>query len=382
MAYSKSSFSTSMNNFTFDVYKQILSEKSSENAFMSTSSMMAVLNMLYLGAQNDTHKQIKQVLRLENIDDKTFFKGLHEIIDILKGGCRNLTLRTASKIYPNVQKHIIPEYLELVREIFKADIKCLDFTTKPEESRSEINGWVEEETNGKIKDLLSPGSVSPITRMIVVNAIYFKGQWNEQFSESITQKADFYVTKAHKIQVDMMGKTFDKVKYTESETYGCKALELPYIGKEQGMVVLLPNDIEGLSTLENHLSNSMLNDILKLMNVKKITVNLPKFKMEYSYEMKDVLMSLGMRDVFDANRADLSNIGEGLFVSQVIHKAFVDVNEEGTEAAAATAMVMAPTCVLPTMFLANHPFLFMIWDHRIQAPLFIGRLVDPRRLNE
>lgn len=212
-----------------------------------------------------------------------------------------------------------------------------------------------------------------------MNAIYFKGNWNEQFNPAYT-RSDAFMNHEEKIQVPMMNKEFKKIKYTEDKQLACKALEIPYVGKEMGMVLLLPNDVTGLISLEKQLSPAALKTVMKQMREQKVSVKLPKFKLEASYEMKDILRKLGIIDLFDDSSADLSGIGEDLFVSQVFHKAFVDVNEEGTEAAAATgAVMMLCSYTPPTTFIADHPFMFMIWDHRLDVPLFIGRLTNPTK---
>lgn len=379
MACSKTALSGSVNEFTFDVYKYIAGQKPSENAFMSTTSIMVVMTMLHIGARNKTETQMAKALRLGNIDKTALLSEIQRFVAVLKGGGKSVTLQTANKLFPHIQKLILKEYIETVSDKYNAEVKNMDYTTKAEESRTEINTWVENETNGKIKDLLPSGSINSLTAMVVVNAIYFKGNWHEQFDPSGTKNGNFCINSSEKVQVPMMEKEFENIKYIQHKQLACKAIEIPYVGEDLGMVLLLPDDIDGLSGLEKQLTSTLLQNVMSHMVKEKITVKIPKFKLEASYEMKDILKSLGMVDLFDDNLADLSGMGKDIFVSQVFHKAFVDVNEEGTEAAAATGAVMMLMCYIPpTTFVADHPFMFMIWDHRLNVPLFIGRVTNPK----
>ncbi|XP_060574254.1 serpin B3-like, partial [Ruditapes philippinarum] len=238
------------------------------------------MDMLELGARNETRAQIQKTLSQDNIEYDTLLTSLQAFVDIFKEIGSFVDIRSANKIYPLAGKHIDGDYLEKVNRYFKAEITSLDYGSSPEESRSEINHGVEKETNVRIKDILALGSVTSSTMVIAVNARYFT------------------------------------------------------------------DDIEGLYSLGGRLSSSMLDELMTQLSERKVVVNLPIFQMDTSYEMKDVLTFLGMHDMFEADMADLSGIGEGLFVTTVIHKAFVEVNEEGTEAAAATAMIMATTCAI------------------------------------
>ena len=372
--------SESFNEFTLDVYKNLATKDRSQNLFMSPSSVMVVMTMVHAGARGNTESQMRKTLRLEKLEEKGIHASFEGFVRSVKTESSNFTLTMANKLYPHVDKTIIENYISTVTKHFLADTKSLDYSKNPEGSRIEINKWVEEETKSKIKDLLTPGTITPLTAMVVVNAIYFKGDWADKFEKGKTTKQSFYVTSSRTTKVDMMFKHFKKTKYGHIDNLDCSALELPYKGRELSMLILLPNQKDGLSSLEKTLDASHLMSISSSMFGGNVDVSLPKFKLESTFKLNDCLKELGMPDVFDADRADLSGMStsEQLYVSHVVHKAYVDVNEEGTEAAAATAaVVMKRSMPIVHKFTADHPFLFVIQDNRIGVPLFIGRFVVP-----
>ncbi|XP_045201585.2 leukocyte elastase inhibitor-like isoform X2 [Mercenaria mercenaria] len=377
MASSDRELSDCINDFTLDIYKHVTSQQPSGNLFMSPSSMMVVLTMLHVGSRNKTEDQMTQVLKLEKLDKKAILRHMETFVSTLKKGSKSVTLSTANRLFPHTDKTILRDYISLVSEHFKAEIKSMDYTTNAEGARVEINKWVEGETNSKIKDLLPGGSLNSLTAMVVVNAIYFKGNWATQFEPKDTKKSTFTKLNSDKEHIDMMSRRMKKAKYGENRSLACKTLELPYEGEELAMIVVLPNTNDGLLALEKQLTLENLQSLVSGVHPGTVDVSLPKFKLETSLELKKVLSALGMRDLFQDD-ADLSGMGKDLYVSQVYHKAFVDVNEEGTEAAAATAAVVMKRSIQRTLdFKADHPFLFMIWDHRLKVPLFIGRFVEP-----
>jgi serpin B len=255
----------------------------------------------------------------------------------------------------------------------------VDFITATENARKTINAWVEKKTNGKIKDLISPGVLDSMTRLVLTNAIYFKGNWAKQFKENRTQDAPFTLADGKKIEVAMMNQKAE-FGYMETDTF--QALELPYVDEELSMVILLPKEIDALNEFEKALTTENLNQRLAEIHKCEVVVFVPKFKTTSQFSLADVLKSMGMKDAFSSD-ADFSGINgkRDLFISAVIHKAFVEVNEEGTEAAAATGVVMRLTSVGPAaipVFRADHPFLFLIRDNLSGSILFIGRVVNPK----
>jgi len=251
----------------------------------------------------------------------------------------------------------------------------------------EINNWVEENTEKKIRDILSPSSVDDTTVLVLINAIYFKSAWKDQFQKHNTQEADFFVSKDETIKVQLMYRKFERARCCYSSDLSCQVLKLPYKSGALSMFILLPDKTSSsLEDLEKKLtSDHLVNIDSGFEEYPDVNLWLPKFKMEENLELKEVLCDLGMKSIFDPGSADFSGIDgtQNLYASKVVHKAFVDVNEEGTEAAAATAMVMMNRCmrinrVEPVEFRADHPFLFFIREENAKAILFLGRSVTPK----
>ncbi|XP_027583672.1 serpin B6-like isoform X2 [Pipra filicauda] len=254
-----------------------------------------------------------------------------------------------------------------------------------EDSRKRINGWVEERTEGKIQNLLAEGVLDSLTRLVLVNAIYFKGNWEKQFNKERTAERPFQINKNETKPVQMMFKK-DRFNMTYIGDLQTKILELPYVGNELSMIILLPDAIQdgstGLERLERELTYEKLIDWInpEMMDSTEVRVSLPRFKLEENYDLKPILSCMGMPDAFDLGKADFSGMSSGneLVLSEVVHKSFVEVNEEGTEAAAATAAIMMMRCamIVPD-FTADHPFLFFIRHNKSSSILFCGRFCSP-----
>lgn len=254
-----------------------------------------------------------------------------------------------------------------------------------EDSRKQINGWVEERTEGKIQNLLAEGIVDSLTRLVLVNAIYFKGNWEKQFDKERTTERPFRINKNETRPVQMMFKK-DTFNMTYIGDFQTKILELPYVGNELSMIILLPDAIQdgstGLERLERELTYEKLMAWIspEMMKTIEVRVSLPRFKLEESYDLKPLLSSMGMPDAFDLGKADFSGISSGneLVLSEVVHKSFVEVNEEGTEAAAATGLVInSYRAMIVPEFTADHPFLFFIRHNKTSSILFCGRFCCP-----
>ena len=238
-----------------------------------------------------------------------------------------------------------------------------------------INTWVEERTESKIKDLIPSRILDGLTRLVLVNAIYFKGNWASQFDQSLTNDVPFWVTSDKQVQVPMMTQ---KHEFRYGEGNGLQILELPYAGDDFSMIVLLPREIGGLVKLEESLTVENLGRWVRNLWETEVVVFLPRFEITFPFRLDDTLKSMGMVDAF-SGKADFSGMDkEPLFISAVLHKAFVAVNEEGTEAAAATAVIMARgSPSLPPIFRADHPFVFLIRENSTGSILFLGRVVNP-----
>ncbi len=297
-----------------------------------------------------------------------------------EGEKRAYQLRVANRLWGQKGYPIQPEFLALTRQQYGAEMLLLDFAQSKAASQ-EINHWVEQQTNGKIKDLIPPGSLGAMTRLVLTNAVYFKGEWVQPFDKKNTKEEDFAFSAEGKVKVPLMHQQ-KKLGYAEEETF--QVLELPYAGRELSMVVLLPKEVDGLPELEKAVTTDKLAALMLKLRVREVNAYLPKFKLETSFGLNSTLQAMGMKRAF-SREADFSGISstEALYISAVLHKAYVDVNEEGTEAAAATGVVMKAMAVrrpqpIP-VFRADHPFLFLIRDTKAGSILFMGRLTKPTK---
>ena len=289
----------------------------------------------------------------------------------------------ANSLWPEKSYVFRDDYMELIRKHYGVSITPMDYKQKSEASRVIINKWVEEKTHGKIKNLLQPAVITNMTRLVLVNAIYFKGNWASQFKKEKTTNAPFHLSSQKSIQVAMMTQ---EANYRHANLEFFDMLELPYVGNELSMLVMLPKTHDNLAQLETNLSEENLGLWKKRLGMKKVVVFLPKFKITHGFGLNKMLMAMGMRDAFNVRTADFSGMDEadGVYISAAIHKAFVDVNEEGTEAAAATAVSMWGRSVPqpPTIFRVDRPFVFLIQDNQTGSILFMGRVNDPTKAGE
>ncbi|HVS35535.1 MAG TPA: serpin family protein, partial [Gemmataceae bacterium] len=272
-----------------------------------------------------------------------------------------------------------PDFLKTAKDDYGAGLNDVDYVGATEQARQTINAWVEKQTNDKIKDLIPPGVLDPNTRLVLTNAIYFKGDWASQFKKDATKNAPFHLTADKTVDSPLMRQ---KARFGYFDGGSFQALEMPYKNGDLSMVVLLPKKVDGLADLEKDLSADKLAGWIGKLNQQEVNVTLPKFKTTQQLGMKNVLSKMGMPVAF-SDRADLSGIGGepgDLYIQDVIHKAYVDVNEEGTEAAAATGVVVTTRAVIVAPeFRADHPFVFLIRDVRNGGILFLGRLADPTK---
>lgn len=363
------------NKFAFDLYKQLRSGQ--DNLFFSPTSLSTALAMTYAGAEGKTEQQMAQVLHFDQ-EEQQLHDGFGTFAKILNSHAKGYQLSMANRLWGQKTYPFQPEYLKLTQQVYGAELAQVDFA-QSEKTRQEINAWVEKQTNGKIEDLIPSGVLNSMTRLVLTNAIYFKGTWAEEFSKKATQEAPFHVSPGKQVQVPMMHQT---EKFPYAETDNLQILELPYGGDDLSMIVLLPKQKNGLTDLENSLSDENLQTWAKGLRKREVQVYLPKFKMTSEFRLGDVLRVMGMALPFSP-QADFSGISsaEKLMISEVVHKAFVDVNEEGTEAAAATGVIVRATAAIPQeplVFRADHPFAFLIRENRTGAVLFLGRVMNPQ----
>ena len=376
-------FVSSNVSFAMDVYRQLSAMSPGDNIFVSPLSISIALAMTYLGARGDSASQLKKTLRLDNLSDTVIHAGFSELLNTLNDPYAPYTLRTANRLFASRQHNFLDEFVRATKKLYGAEASLTDFARDPDGSRVAINAWVEEQTAAKIKDLLPPGSVDGQTVMVLVNAIYFKGDWASKFDVRDTGVSPFNVNSQEKVNVKMMFQ-HGKYRMTVDRVLDCQVLALPYVGDHLDMFILLPRQQNGLAALEKALTADGLQGILRdIGSARKVDVDvfLSKFRLEQTCPLKDVLIALGVRDLFVAGAADLSGMdgGRQLYVSSAVHKAFIDVTEEGSEAAAATALGINLMSVLavPARFVANHPFMFLIADSRSESILFLGRLASP-----
>jgi serine protease inhibitor len=365
------------NAFAFDLYGRL--RETEGNLFFSPYSVEAALAMTSAGARGRTLEEMEKTLHYPPQEQlHPAFKALNARLNGEPGAKRGYQLSTANRLWGRKGYGFRPEFLKVTKDHYGAGLEEVDFGGDAEGARKTINAWVEKETHDKIKDLLKPGAVKGGTRLVLTNAIYFKGDWRYQFKKDATREQPFTLADGKQVKAPLMQQ---KGRFRYGELGDVQVLELPYAGKELSMLVLLPKKADGLADLEKGLSADRLAAALGRLHEFEVEVTLPKFKTTSEFELAKELSELGMPTAFTPE-ADLSGIsgGRDLYISQVVHKAFVEVNEEGTEAAAATAVVVDPTGAVPMpVFRADHPFVYLIRDNQTGAVLFLGRLSDPTR---
>ncbi|XP_072780189.1 serpin B6-like [Taeniopygia guttata] len=376
-------------SFAVDLLRKLCCEKKSgQNVFFSPFSISSALAMVLLGSRGSTEAQISKVLSLINAQDA--HNGYQSLLSEINDPNTKYILRTANRLYGEKTFEFLPSFIESSQKSYHAGLEEMDFLHAWEDSRKQINGWVEERTEGecfsKCPNLLAEGILNSLTRLVLVNAIYFKGNWEKPFRKESTREWQFQINKNETRPVQMMFKEAN-FNMTYIGDFQIKFLELPYVGNELSMIILLPDAIQdgstGLERLERELTYENLMDWIspKMMRSRKVRVSLPRFKLEEDYYLKPILSSMGMPDAFELGKADFSGISPGdnqLVLSEVVHKSFVEVNEEGTEAAAATAVVKMALCAsIVPKFIADHPFLFFIRHNKTSSILFCGRFCRP-----
>jgi len=364
------------NAFALDLYKRLAIEKG--NLFLSPYSISSALSMTYAGARGETARQMAKVLRF-TLPQERLHSAFYELSKVLQSGNKGYQLNIANALWGQKNYKFLQEFIDITNRYYDAGFKEVDFIdgTAREETRQMINRWIEEKTNGKIKDLIGPKDLDALTRLVLTNAIYFKGKWESQFDPRNTKDIPFYISEKVKVDTPMM---YQKSRFKYAEDDEVQVLEMPYTGKDLSMVIVLPKQGVPLSKIERSLSAKKLGIWLSKLSEIEVEVYVPRFKIEKRFVLSKLLQKMGMVDAFDMMKADFSGMTPkpDLYISSVIHQAFVDVNEEGTEATAATAVIMGTKAmIIPTVFRADRPFIFLIRDLRSGSILFIGRLVEP-----
>ncbi len=364
------------NQFALDLFKNIAAAQKDSNIFFSPVSISTALAMAYAGSHGETQKQMAGVLHFDGSQDEVA-RSFHSFMASLSQPANNAyQLRVANALWAQEGAHFRPEFVSMMHTYYAGDFRSVDFAAT-EEALATINSWVAEKTAGKIPKLLHQGDISALTRLVLTNAVYFKGDWIEPFRESATEPAPFTTGNGQKKKVPMMHRT-GYLGY--AQVGDLQVLELPYRGDQLSMLVLLPR-VDATNPWANF-SGEKLQQVRARMHGTRVEVFLPKFKVDERRSLEDTLPRMGMRDAFDARSADFSGITdkEEWYISKVIHQAVVEVNEKGTEAAAATAVVATAAAMQPSepaVFRADHPFVYMIIHKPSDSILFMGRLSDP-----
>ncbi len=363
--------------FALDIYAQL--KATPGNLFFSPYSISTALAMTYAGARGNTEKQMGQVLHFGKPQVDSAFGTLQRQLNEASKQ-QGIELNVANALWAQKGHPFLPDFLGIAKGEYQANVNQADFKTAAEPARSEINKWVAQRTKEKIQDLLPPGSLDSSTRLVLANAIYFKGLWLKPYDKRETSTQPFHLSATRQVDAPLMHH-FDNVRYMEES--GFQAVELPYKVQELAMVVMLPRKIDGCDRLEQRLDSKLLSVTLGQVRSQKVELFLPRFKLESGFDLNGTLARMGMADAFGST-ADFSGMDgtRTLFISGVFHKAWGEVNEEGTEAAAATGTAIAASAVMkppppPPVFRADHPFIFFIRDTRSGSLLFMGRLWNP-----
>jgi serpin B len=367
------------NQFACDLYGKLRDKDG--NLFFSPYSIHTALAMTAAGARGTTRDQMVRVLHLPADEAKALATG--DLGRFYTTRSAPYTLTTANALWGQKGYPWRPEFLATLKERFGAGAQEADFATQPEVERTRINRWVEEKTQDRIKNLLQAGQINELTRLVLTNAIYFKGAWTEEFKPANTQEAPFRLATGGTVPVPLMHR---KGRYAYTEGEGFQAVAMPYKGDDLAMIVVLPREPGGLPAVEKQLTAENLARWIAKMTQEEVQLSLPRFRSSHRFEPDHELRVLGMIDAYDPAKADFSGMvdtaaRERLSVSKVVHQSFVDVNEEGTEAAAATAVVLnapSPVPPPPKVFRADRPFVYLIRDTRHGTILFLGRLTNPK----
>jgi serpin B len=369
------------NEFAIELYQQLKAKDG--NIFFSPYSISTALAMTYAGARNNTATEMAKVLRF-NLPQEKLHPAFASLVNALNDGGKkgDYEMSVANALWIQKDYKLLDEFLALEKKHYGAGINEVNYAADAEGARKTINGWVEKQTKDRIKDLIQPGILSADTRLVLTNAIYFKGMWLVKFDKAKTREEKFFITADKTKAVPMMRMADDdetEFGYTDNDEV--QVLELPYQGKTLSMLVMLPRKVDGLADVEKALTADKVAGWAQKVHPRKVKVTMPKFECTTSFSLAEALRAMGMKDAFDTSAADFSGItgAKDLFISAVIHKAFVKVDEYGTEAAAATAVIMtlgAGASMTP-VFKADHPFLFVIRDNASGSMLFMGRVMEP-----
>jgi serpin B len=373
------------NQFAFDLYQKL--DSGTGNIIVSPYSIDTALGMLDVGARGDTHTEIAAAMHQPQLAPADFQAAMGQLIQQFQASkaagsaapIKGYELHVADALWGQKGVTWLPDYLTAMKSNFGAGLESLDFANEAV-ARKTINDWVSSQTADKIKDLIPSGAISGATRMVLTNAVYFKADWQRKFKAESTHDGDFHADgKAAVIQAPLMNQN-TRFDYMDNAAF--QAVRMPYVGDDVAMIVLLPKSIDGLPAIEKTLDAKLLGTVTTALKPQQVNITLPKFKANQTLPLNGTLADLGIRKAF-TGAADFSGMtgSPDLYLSTAIHKAFIAVDEAGTEAAAATGMVMNRMAIaVPPQaveFKADHPFVYVLTDIKTGVILFIGRVENP-----
>ena len=369
------------NRFAFKLFHQLQGGTTGNNQFYSPLSISTAMAMVYAGARNETALQMGQTMNFQPNDEfHSEFK--HLLGQLNEGADGKIKLNIANGLWAQKDFMFLGAYFDMVKSNYNPELKNVDFKDdiEREATRKDINAWVEKNTNDKIKGILSQGDLTSMTRLVLVNAIYFYADWSMPFKKESTKPKEFSLMGGTKSMVPFMNK---QGRYNYYEDTKIQAIEIPYTDNKASMVIFLPNATTGIAGFGKSFDYDYYQDIIESLQFTDVQLSMPKFRMDFKLELADTLSKMGMPIAFAPDGADFSGMtgNRDLCISKVIHQAYVDVDEKGTEAAAATAVAMictmAPQPSKPKIFNADHPFVFLIKDNTTGSILFMGKILKP-----
>lgn len=365
------------NQFAFDLYQNLNAKDKGKNIFVSPYSISTALAMAFEGSNGNTRKQMAGVFHFDMPDAKRR-AGFSTLIEQTNAGPgKHYKLSVANALWGQKGYHFEPVFTQTIDKFYGGGFNEVDFPDDKPATIHKINTWVEDKTAGKIRDLIHSDDINELTRLVITNAIYFKGDWASQFKKAATKDEPFHLSNGKTVQAPMMRQTGD---FRFARENGMAVIELPYQDNDLSMIAILPDgDIEKMG---EGLSLGNMQKLRAAMRSQEVDVTIPRFKFDARYLIGGNLSAMGMPDAFSEGLADFSGITgkKDLYITSVIHQAMIDVNEEGSEAAAATAVVMGGKSVrfdMPETFHADRPFFFMIVHNATGSILFMGRVSNP-----
>lgn len=361
-------------DFAFDIFRELNREDREENIFISPLSISTALTMTYEGARGTTREGMAEALNYKGIELESLNDTYQHLLGYLSGMVKDIELKMANSIWLREGEEIQPDFLEVNKEVFRAEVVELDFSNK--EAADTINRWIEKATEGKIEEMLE-GEIPGNVIMYLINAIYFKGEWKDQFDKNNTFPTEFQAGSGEKQPVMMMSKQGNG-EYGEGEDY--QAVRLSYGNEKTAMYVVLPKQGVEINSFIDRMDMAKWQEIRSsIRSERDVMVQLPRFKIEYGIKLlNDSLSKLGMAEAF-TDRADFSGIRDSIYINRVLHKAVIEVNEEGSEAAAATVVEMIESAAMePLKFIADRPFVFLIAEEETGSILFMGKMWEAK----